>query len=146
MDKATTTLMERTSKPVQDRESAARGGKTAYEIAAEKGASMLDRELNDDERKRAGSAIHWSLGISAGVLYGILRSTGKLGLGSGIAFGLAFWGAMDEGAVTLLGLTPPPREFPWQTHARGAAGHLVLGAVLDGVFAGVELAVETSQR
>lgn len=142
MDQVTTALMERTPKPVQERENAIRGAKTAYEIAAEKSASMFDRRLDDDQRKRAGSAIHWSLGISAGMLYGLLRSTGKLGLGSGVAFGLAFWGALDEGAVTLLGLTPPPREFPWQTHARGAAGHLVLGGVLDAVFAGADRAFD----
>ena len=41
---------------------------------------------------------------------------------------------MDEGAVYALGLTPGPTAFPWQTHARGFAGHLVLGVILDAAF------------
>jgi uncharacterized membrane protein YagU involved in acid resistance len=57
-----------------------------------------------------------------------------MGIGSGIAYGAAFWLLMDEAALTLLGLTPPPKEFPWQTHVRGLAGHLVLGATIEAVF------------
>jgi uncharacterized membrane protein YagU involved in acid resistance len=41
---------------------------------------------------------------------------------------------MDEAALTLMGLTPPPKNFPWQTHARGLAGHLVLGATIEAAF------------
>ena len=33
-----------------------------------------------------------------------------------------------------LGLAPPPTKFPWQTHARGFAGHLALGAVVEAAF------------
>jgi hypothetical protein len=53
-------------------------------------------------------------------------SSGVLG---GLAFGTAFYLLMDEGAVYALGLTPGPTKFPWQTHARGLAGHLAFGAV-----------------
>lgn len=45
---------------------------------------------------------------------------------------------MDEGAVYALGLTPGPANFPWQTHARGLAGHLVFGAVTDATLSLLE--------
>ena len=39
-----------------------------------------------------------------------------------------------------LGLTPGPRAFPWQAHARGLAGHLVLGLATEGVLQAADLA------
>ncbi|MCU1347371.1 MAG: putative periplasmic/secreted protein [Acidobacteria bacterium] len=134
MDLATTLMYEREPKEAQDRENAARGNKNAYETAAEKAASLAGRTLDEDERKLAGNAIHWTLGVSSGVMYGALRNRLPLGLGSGLAYGTLFWLAMDEAALTLAGLTPPPKEFPWQTHARGLAGHLILGAGIESFF------------
>jgi F0F1-type ATP synthase assembly protein I len=135
MDEATTALYESESEEVRDREDDARGDKTAYEIAAEKAAKLAGKRLKKAQRKQIGQAIHWSLGIGAGVIYGALRNQFRgLGIGSGLAYGVVFWLAMDEGANTLLGLTPPPNAFPWQTHARGLAGHLVLGAAVEAVF------------
>jgi uncharacterized membrane protein YagU involved in acid resistance len=64
-----------------------------------------------------------------------------LGIGSGLAYGVLFWAAMDEGANTALKLTAPPNRFPWQTHARGLAGHLALGAVIEIVFDAADYAV-----
>jgi len=135
MDLATTAMYERQPKSVQDRENKARGEKTAYEIAAERAAKLARTSIDEEQRKKLGSAIHWSLGVSSGVVYGALRHRWpRLNYGSGPAYGLLFWLAMDEAALTLLGLTPPPREFPWQTHARGLVGHLVLGAAIEAAF------------
>jgi hypothetical protein len=58
----------------------------------------------------------------------------------GVAFGTAFWLMMDEGAVYALGLTPGPTAFPWQTHARGLAGHLTFGAVADATLGALQSA------
>jgi|ERR1051325_2667761 hypothetical protein len=134
MDLVTTKAYELESKEVQDRENAARDGKIAYEVAAEKLAALLGAELEDEERKAFGTAIHWALGISSGLVYGALRPYLRRP-GSGIVFGLAFWLLMDEAALTLLGIAPPPQKFPWQTHVRGLVGHVVLGAVLEAAFA-----------
>lgn len=137
MDLVTTKAYELEPKAVQDRENRARGGRTAYEIAAEKLSDSLDAELDEEELKAIGSAIHWALGISSGAVYGALRPMLRRP-GSGVVFGLAFWLLMDEAALTLLGLTPPPKKFPWQTHLRGLVGHLVLGATLEGAFAALD--------
>ena len=129
MDKLTTLAYDREPKAVREREDNARGDKTAYVAAAEK------LGVPDDQQELAGQVIHWSLGVGAGALYGALRNRSpKLGLGSGLAYGVAFWIVMDETMNTLLRLTPPPQRFPWQTHARGLAGHVVLGGVIEAAF------------
>lgn len=135
MDQTTTALYDRQSKASRKQEEKARGGKTAYEIAAEKGAELAGREISKGQRKQLGAAIHWTIGVGSGAIYGLLRNrVRRLGIGSGVAFGLAFALLVDEAALTALGISPPPNAFPWQTHARSLAGHLVLGAVLDATF------------
>lgn len=139
MDQVTTYLYERESDRAREDEDRARGGRTAYGIAAERIAEAVGNPLSDEQRTRAGTMVHWTLGATAGALYAILR--GRLpgaDLAGGLAFGTAFWLVMDEGANTLLGLTPPPQAFPLETHARGMAGHLVLGAATETILRGVD--------
>jgi hypothetical protein len=133
MGAVTTALYEREDRSARRREDQARGGKTAYGAAAEKGAAAAGTALTPAEREQAGKAIHWALGIGAGATYAVLRRriTPVLGRGAGLAFGSGFWLFLDEIAVPALGLTPGPTAFPWQTHARGLAGHLSFGAVAD---------------
>jgi len=64
----------------------------------------------------------------------VRRRLAFLGSTVGTAFGTAFWGFVDEGVVPVLGLTPGPLAFPWQTHARGLVGHLTFGTVTDGTL------------
>src|SRR5205085_6470262 len=129
-------LYEREPKPVRDAEDEARGGRTAYETAAQKAAGLAGAELSKEQRESYGTAIHWALGIGAGAAYGVLRDRlPDAGLARGLLFGAAFWLLVDECANAALGLTPGPTEFPWQTHARGLAGHLAFGATADAVLA-----------
>lgn len=135
MGQATSFLYEREAKEPKEQEEEARGGKAAYGVAAEKAAGAAGAELSDEQRKRAGSAIHWGLGIGAGAVYGALRErVPAAGAGAGLGFGAAFWLLVDEVGNTALGLTPGPSAFPWQTHARGLAGHLVFGLAADGAL------------
>lgn len=135
MDQATTAIYERQSAATKRVEQKARGGKTAYETAAEKGARLAGRRLTEKQRKLAGQGIHWTLGVATGAIYGILRNRlRRFGIGSGLAYALAVYVLLDEAALSALGIAPPPTAFPWQTHARGLAGHVVLGAVLDAAF------------
>lgn len=132
MDRVTTYLYQHenaVSRLIEDR---ARDGRSAYEVAAEKAGRLLGHELTQEERRRVGLAIHWALGITAGAIYGAFgrRIPAFRGAG-GAKFGTAFWAAVDEGLVSLLRLTPPPKEFPWETHARGLAGHVAYGIVAD---------------
>ena len=134
MGKVTTFLYEREDEGAREREDEARGGTSAYGVAAQKGARIIGLELSDDQQKKYGSGVHWALGIGMGALYGVLRSrVPNADLAHGLAFGTAFFLAVDEVGNTALGLTPGPTQFPWQAHARGLAGHLAYGAVADTV-------------
>jgi hypothetical protein len=145
MGKATTYLYEHEDQQARQREDQARGGSTAYETAAKKAAGFTGRELSEEEGKKLGSAIHWAIGIGAGAAYGLLRrrlagrSVGQ-DLALGALFGTGVWLLLDEAGNTILGLTPGPRAFPWQTHARGLAGHLVLGLTTEGLMQAADLA------
>lgn len=132
MDRVTTYLYEHEDADAREREDAARGGRTAYEIAAEKAAAAVGRELTRNRRATLGSGLHWALGATAGAAYALLRHrVPHIDYAQGLAFGTGFFALVDEGANTALGLTPPPGEFPWQAHGRGLAGHLVFGLVAD---------------
>jgi hypothetical protein len=132
MGKVTTFLYEKERPSARRREDAARHGTTAYGAAAERVAGLAGTTLTDDQRQAYGKGIHWALGTGAGALYGVLRDRlPDRALARGLTFGTAFWLLVDEGATPALGLTPGPAAFPWETHARGLAGHLVFGAVAD---------------
>jgi hypothetical protein len=138
MDKATVVMYEYEDEESKKQEEEARGGKAAYGVAAEKAAAMAGQELSDKQRQSYGSGIHWALGAGTGALYAVLRTRVPwASLGFGTLFGALFWLAVDEGANTVLGLTPPPGEFPWEAHARGLGGHLVYGVATE---AGLQLA------
>jgi len=141
MGQITSLLYEHEDTAARQREDEARGGKTAYDVAAEKAAGLAGAELSEDERQKYGSAIHWALGIGAGALYGVLRPrVESASLARGLAFGAAFWLLMDETVTPALGLTPGPTAFPWQTHARGFGGHLAFGAVTDATLSALQRA------
>ena len=135
MGRITTFMYDREDRRARKQEDEERDGGTAYGTAAEKGAELVGRRLTPKEREQAGSAIHWALGIGAGAGYAVMRrQLAFLGSTVGTAFGTAFWGFVDEGVVPVLGLTPGPLAFPWQTHARGLVGHLTFGTVTDGTL------------
>jgi hypothetical protein len=135
MGRVTGAMYEREDRWARQAEDDARGGRTAYGVAAEKAARLAGASLDNDQRERLGLAIHWALGIGAGAAYAVLRRRFRaMGRTAGLSFGTAFWALLDEGLVPALGLTPGPRAFPWQTHARGLAGHLTFGSVTDGTL------------
>lgn len=135
MGKVTSYLYEHEDRDARWAEDEARGGRTAYEVAAEKAAAAAGTTLQTRQRQELGSAIHWALGIGAGAAYAVLRRRVQvLGRAAGTAFGTGFWAFLDEGLVPALGLTPGPTAFPWQSHARGFVGHLTFGTVTDGTL------------
>ena len=131
MNRVTTYMYEHEDREVRRREDEARGNKDAYMTAAEKAAGLLGKELNG-KGAVVGNAIHWTLGVGVGALYGALRNrVPGLDSGQGTAFGTAFWLLVDEAANPAMGLTPGPTAFPWQAHARGLAGHVAYGVAAE---------------
>jgi uncharacterized membrane protein YagU involved in acid resistance len=95
-------------------------------------ASAAGQDLSKEARARSGQALHWSIGVAAGVGYALARRRWQTAAsGRGLSFGAAFFLTMDELMNPLLGFTPGPRAFPWQAHARGLAGHLAFGGASE---------------
>src|SRR5690242_19143302 len=141
MGQVTSFLYAHENAAAREREDRARHGTTAYGVAAERTAEAFDATLSPQQRKTYGLGHHWALGIGAGAAYGALRrEIPGVAVADGLAFGLGFFLLMDEGIVYLLGLTPGPQAFPWQTHARGLAGHLVFGTAANAVLSVLESA------
>ena len=116
MDIATRLLREHEAPKAKRKEQRAGGG-MAVETTA---------------RPPSARALHWALGIGAGAVYAALRPRfGGFDLGRGLGFGTGFWLVVDEAVTPLLGLSAGPGAFPWQTHVRGFAGHLIFGAITD---------------
>lgn len=132
MGKVTELLYQREDPSAREREDRVRKGRSSYGTAAEKIARLAGASLSDEQRNRYGSGIHWALGASGGAAYALLRDRmPAVGAAGGLLFGATFFLLMDEGVVYALGLTPGPSKFPWQSHARGLAGHLAYGATAE---------------
>ncbi len=104
-------------------------------VAVEKVAGMVGQELSNEERKKLEIKLNLGLSMGAGAAYALLRHrVPAADWGHGLAFGALFWLLIDEVGNTVLGLTPPPDKFPWQSHRRGLAGHLMFGLVTETVL------------
>ena len=133
MDLATTSIQKRQSRSDADREAAARpNGKQAVENLVDRVAGGLGTQLDEQSRTATMNVVHYGLGVAPGVLYALLRCrVPLLGAGHGLVYGALLWAVNDELANTVLGLAGPPEAYPMSSHARGLAGHLVLGVGTD---------------
>ena len=94
--------------------------------------NVFGHELQESEKRPAGTAVHYAFGAATGGLYGALAEvTPQVTTGAGIPFGAAFWLLADEISVPLLGLSKGPAEYPVSTHAYALASHLVYGVTAE---------------
>lgn len=108
------------------------GGMDPAHVAANTAAKAMGVELEPKDDNAAGMAIHYSLGMMPGAVYGALRhEIPALTTGAGTLYGLGLFLIQDEGVNAVTGLSAQPREYPWQAHARGLVGHLVYAVALD---------------
>lgn len=108
------------------------GGMDPAHVIANRMAERLGRTLTPKQPHPVGIATHYAFGIVTGAAYGVLRRRipGR-GLVRGLLFGLGSSLAQDELANWALGASAAPWAYPWQTHARGVAGHLAFGAASE---------------
>ncbi len=94
--------------------------------------SVFDHELTKSEKKIAGPAMHYAMGATSGLIYGISSEVAPITtVGAGLPFGAAVWLVADDVAVPALGLSKSPTEFPLSTHAYALSSHLVYGLTTD---------------
>jgi hypothetical protein len=102
--------------------------KTAEKISH----GVFHHELDEQEKKVAGPAVHYAMGAVSGAVYGAAAELAPaVSVGAGLPFGAAVWLLADEVAVPAFGLSKPPREVPPQVHAQALGAHLVYGLTTD---------------
>ena len=105
------------------------GGEPSTVKAAER---IVGHGIADDEKARAGNAVHYGFGTALGLLYGVAAEAEPwVTAGFGLPFGVAVAAVADEALVPAAGLSGPPWESPPSTHAYSLASHLVFGAALE---------------
>ncbi len=136
MDQVTWGMYLREDPEARRREEEARvEGKDTAHVAAAKMAGMIGLKLAPAQPHPAGIAVHYALGVVPGALYSALRHRVRgLDAGRGLMYGLGLTIVNDEILAPVLGLASGPTQYPWQAHARGLVGHLVLGAATDTVL------------
>lgn len=103
--------------------------------AVKKIADITGRPLSTRQPSAAGVAVHYGLGILPGAVYGAARHrVPALSAGNGSLYGFGLFVLMDEIVAPALKLAAGPTKYPWQTHARGLASHVVLGVVTAAVL------------
>lgn len=131
MDKVTWYMWDRQSPGSlrqEEQEARPRGMDPAH-VTANTVAEAAGTQLFPRQPHPAGVAVHYAIGIGPAMLYGPLRRQyPALAAGAGLLYGLGIFLLADEGIVPAMGLAGGPAEYPWQAHARGLVGHLVLGA------------------
>lgn len=134
MEKASMKMYKMEPDDVRQREDDVRPG-PPYRIAAKKTAALFGEELKDEQLKKAGLAFHYGLGLGWAPLYPVLKhNTGLSPLVDGLITGAALSLIVDEGLTPALGFSAPNKKYPWQTHVRGFAAHLIYGLVIAGVY------------
>ncbi len=94
---------------------------------------VFHHNLDPEQKKIAGPAVHYTFGLASGLLYGaISEAAPATGMAGGALFGASLWLVADEAMVPALGLSRPPTEYPASTHVYAFASHIVFGVTLEG--------------
>ena len=102
------------------------------EVAKLVSEHVFNHELQEDEKRPAGAAVHYAFGTATGGLYGALAEISPgVTAGAGLPFGAVFWLVADEVTVPLVGLSKGPTAYPLSTHVYAFAAHLVYGMTVE---------------
>jgi uncharacterized membrane protein YagU involved in acid resistance len=130
MNPVTTKLYELAPAADKEREKAVSPG-SPYKIGAQKAADLVGVKLDETTLNRAASAMPYTLGITGGLLYVVLRRLLRMNpLLAALLSGMTLFVVVDEGLTPSLGLSAPNLEYPLSTHLRGFLGHLAYGAAV----------------
>lgn len=94
--------------------------------------NVFGHHLKKSEKEPAGEAMHWAMGATSGLIYGIVSEIAPVStVGLGLPFGAAVWLIADDIVVPALGLSKPITEFSVSTHAYALSSHLVYGLTTE---------------
>lgn len=130
MDRATWWLWNRQNPQSLAQEQRARpGGLDPAHVIANRVANLFGRKMTPAQPHPVGIATHYLLGIAPAILYGLYRKrSNRPSTGKGLLFGLGVFLLEDQLINTQAKFANKPGAYPWQSHARGVAGHLIYGA------------------
>ena len=93
---------------------------------------VFDHRLKKSEKEPAGEAMHYAMGATSGLIYGVAAEIAPMTtVGLGLPFGAAVWLVADDVVVPAFGLSKPVTEYPLSTHAYALSSHLVYGLTTD---------------
>ncbi|HVM00077.1 MAG TPA: hypothetical protein VM324_12360 [Egibacteraceae bacterium] len=140
MDVVTWFLYRRQSKVTIAKEKKARKfGQDPAHAGARHLAKLAGSGAARSEPNAGGIFIHYLLGIGPGMVYARLRRANPaVTVGKGAVWGAGLYLANDLVAGRLLRIMGPQRDYPWQAHARGIVGHVVLGVTTHAVLAALD--------
>ena len=140
MDVATWALYRRENRLGLLREKQLRPyGKDTAHALARRVTRAVGSDAGRSEPNGAGIAVHYTLGMAPGALYAQQRQRRPwLRSGRGALYGLGLYLANDLLAARLLGIAGPQGQYPWQAHARGVIGHVVLGMATEATLNAID--------
>lgn len=129
MDLATWAIYRQQAPMTLEQEASARiYGHDPAHAAARHLARAVGSDAAQEQPNAAGIFIHYQLGLGPGAAYAKLREKYPwITAGKGALWGAALYVTNDLLAARLLRLAGPQEDYPWQAHARGVVGHVVLG-------------------
>ena len=106
--------------------------------AAGKVAEAARYHLSKEQKKKAGSIVHYAFGTGMGALYGTIVEVGPRKLRchdllSGVGLGGVLFVGADEIAVPAIGRSKKPTEAPVSSHLYALASHIVYGLTTGAV-------------
>ena len=107
-------------------------------VAGKISETLLNRQLSQEEKKKAGPVVHYAFGAAMGGLYGALAEDfPQVKVGFGLPFGAALFICADEIAVPAFGLSQSPLDTKPEDHLYALVSHFVYGATTELVRRGV---------
>ena len=94
--------------------------------------NVFRHKLLKSEKEAAGEAVHYAMGATSGLIYGIASEIAPMAtVALGLPFGAAVWLVADDVVVPALGFSKPATEYPLSTHVYALSSHLVYGLTTD---------------
>lgn len=102
------------------------------EKVARKIAEATGKDLQQQDKKKAGQAVHYAFGTLMGAVYGVAAElVPEVTTGGGTAYGTLLFLSADEVAVPAFQLAPSATETPATDHLQHWAAHVVYGGSLE---------------